>query len=124
MDEKDRERNGSAGARKDRVLLLLVCALLLVAGALVMVPRYGSIGVLWTLVAAVATAYNAYLAFGGKYTGPKPPPEDLAVLENREEDVRVRLEKLEELFNKNLISYSEYMRRRMEIVNGGTDSQV
>ncbi|MBO5556889.1 MAG: hypothetical protein J5927_06860 [Oscillospiraceae bacterium] len=118
MDERDQEKKISPGAKKDRMLLLLLCAALLAAGALVMVPRYGSIGVLWTLVAAVATAYNAYLAFGGKYTGPQPPPQDLAVVEDREADVRVRLEKLEELFNKNQISYSEYMRRRMEIVNG------
>lgn len=53
------------------------CVFVLI-GIFVVIPAAGAFGVLWTLIAAGGTAYNAYVAFGKKYIGPEIRIEDEA----------------------------------------------
>ena len=121
MDEKALQ----ARAKRKRLVLLILCAGLLVLGALIGIPRYGNLGRIWVLTAGIGTAYNAYLLLGGRAQGGRV---DFSAMEAAEKDhdtaVRRKLQKLEGQFHQGQVSYDEYMRRRMEIINGDTDSQV
>lgn len=68
---------------------------------------------LWTLIAAAGTAYNAYVAFGKKYIGPEIHIEDEAA---QSEDPEERLRKLRELYDQRLITEEEYEAKRQEIL--------
>ena len=96
---------------------LIFGAIFVVIGIVVAIPNFGAFGILWTLAAAVITAYNAYYAFGGKYAGPEIHIESEEDEEQAREEARVRIMALEEQYNSGLVSYDEYVAKRQEIIS-------
>ena len=96
---------------------LIFGAIFVVIGIVVAIPNFGAFGILWTLAAAVITAYNAYYAFGGKYAGPEIHIESEEDEEQARGDVKERLRQLEDLYNSDLVSYDEYVAKRQEIIS-------
>ena len=92
--------------------LVFGCVFVLI-GIFVVIPAAGAFGVLWTLIAAGGTAYNAYVAFGKKYIGPEIHIEDEAA---QSEDPEERLRKFRELYDQRLITEEEYEAKRQEIL--------
>ena len=92
--------------------LIFGCVFVLI-GIFVIIPSAGAFGILWTLIAAAGTAYNAYVAFGKKYIGPEVHIEDETP---PSEDPEERLRKLRELYDQRLITEEEYEAKRREIL--------
>ena len=56
--------------------LVFVCV-----GLFIIVPALGPFGIAWTVLAAIITFYNAWLAFGKKYPEPELPEEEPEAVE-------------------------------------------
>lgn len=96
---------------------LIFGAIFVILGIVIAIPNLGPFGILWTLAAAVITAYNACYAFGGKYAGPEIHIESEEDEEQAQGDVKARLQRLEELYNSGLVTYDEYIAKRQEIIS-------
>ncbi len=119
---------GAAGIAFGVVFILI--------GLFVVIPAFGPFGVLWTLLAVVITALNAYQAFGKKYIGPEITIEDEETKPARPDasfdpqaadhehitaasyghTPQKRLEQLETLKEAGLITEEEYQEKRKEIL--------
>ena len=99
---------------------LLIGAVVLLLGALVGLPRDSLLGLVWTLAGAVILGYNtwALLRKGGR-TAPRdfPLPDPEAEAQQRA-DQKTRMAELERRFRGGEIGYEDYVRERMEILNG------
>ena len=111
------------------------CVFILI-GLPVVIPGFGAVGVLWTLLAVVITVVNGYQAFGKKYIGPDITIEDEETKPARPDpsfDPRAadhehiteasyghtpqkRMEQLETLKEAGLITEEEYREKRKEIL--------
>ena len=97
----------------------LLGAALLALGAAIGLPRYGTVGLVWTIAGGVLLGYNvwALLRQSGK-TAPRefamPDPEEQ---ERERAAVKARLDALEKQYRSGEVGYEEYVRRRMEIIN-------
>lgn len=94
------------------VITGVVGIIFVLIGIFVAIPSFGLFGLFWTVCALVITIANLYQAFGSKYIGPQIEIED----EPDGGDAQARLEKLRELYEKNLISREEYEEKRREIL--------
>ena len=71
----------------------------------------------WVLVAVGAVGMNLYRAFGGKYVGPEISIEDEAGPEGEgPSSPQARLEQLQSLYDRRLITQEEYEQKRQEIL--------
>ena len=104
----------------------ILCCVFVVIGLVVVIPAIGGaggagmlIGVAWTVCAAVMAGVNFYRAFGKGYVGPEihiedeqppaaPGPEELSP--------QARLELLQSLYDRRLITQAEYEQKRREIL--------
>lgn len=113
--------NGVAGVVGGAIFILI--------GVTIAIPTFGLFGVLWTLMAVVVTAVNAYQSFGKKYVGPEIKIEDeegggpSAPEEETHDHIpstalgpQKRLEQLEVLKDAGLIDEEEYAQKRKEIL--------
>ena len=94
-------------------------------GFVLVIPTFGIIGILWTLIAVGITGMNVYQAFGKSYIGPQIEIEEEdarpfpAKTENgfsSVSDAKRRLEQLENLRDAGLITDREYRQKRQEIL--------
>ena len=95
--------------------------LFVVLGVVVVIPKFGLFGIIWTLLALGITVYNGYMAFGKKYIGPEINIEDdpapAAGRQAGPGDPEERLAKLADLHDKGLITDGEYEQKRQEILD-------
>jgi hypothetical protein len=84
-------------------------------GVFLMIPTFGSFGIIWTVFAAIITAYHGYGLFSKRgvslyeveaesHSGSRSSPAD-------------RLTKLEDAKNRGLVSESEYKTQRNRILS-------
>lgn len=108
------------GKRRGSVWGALLGGAVLLGGALVGLPRFGTAGQVWTIVGAVLLGYNvwALLRRGGRGAAPAFPQPDPEAEARSRAEARERLETLERQYRAGEIGYETYMRRRVEIVNG------
>ena len=104
------------------VLSVIWGSIFILVGIFIAIPAAGPFGILWTIIAAVITVFNAYQAFGRKYMGPDVTIEDEEDKTSLSGDShghtpRERLEQLETLRKAGLITEEEYREKRKEIVN-------
>jgi hypothetical protein len=85
-------------------------------GIFFVIPLAGPFGVIWTLLAAAGAVTGFYNAFSKRGIATEIiDVSDDASLES--DDAETRLRRLDDLKTKNLITPSEYERRRSEILN-------
>ncbi len=108
---EDRKRGSLWGA--------LIGAALLILGAVIGLPRFGTAGLVWTIAGGVLLGYNlwALLRRSGKSAPREFPMPDPAEQERERAAVRERLDELERRFRSGEVGYEEYVRLRMEIIS-------
>ena len=86
-------------------------------GLFLVIPTFGIFGILWTVLAAVMTAYQGYAAFGKGYKGPEIHIEDeQQASPPADEALQARLVQLQSLYDQGLITREEYEEKRKEIL--------
>lgn len=86
-------------------------------GLFVVIPTFGAFGILWTLIAAGGAVMSFYQAFGKKYMGPEIHiEEEGASVDDPKGDPQQRLEQLQSLYDRRLITKEEYEQKRQEIL--------
>ncbi len=94
----------------------IVGGIFVLIGIAVAIPTFGTFGILWTLIAAGITVYNAYSAFGKGYVGPVINIEDDAPDSAAAGGSESRLRELQGLYDRGLITQEEYEAKRREIL--------
>ena len=87
-------------------------------GIFVAIPTFGAFGVLWTLIAAVIAGLSLYRAFmkrddGSAVFGSEVYIEDLP---DESESIETRLNKLQDLYDRRVITKDEYDEKRRDIL--------
>ena len=86
-------------------------------GLFLVIPTFGAFGILWTLIAVGIVGMNFYQAFGKKYLGPEIHIEEEGVsADDPKGDPQQRLEPLQSLYDRRLITKEEYEQKRQEIL--------
>ena len=86
-------------------------------GIFVVIPTFGAFGILWTLIAVGIVAANLYQAFGKGYVGPEIHiEEEGASVDDSKGTPQQRLEQLQSLYDRRLITTEEYEQKRQEIL--------
>lgn len=90
-------------------------------GFFIVIPTFGPFGLFWTLIAGVITIMNGYNAFTDK--GIATHEISIDDEDNRDQDntdisrtSEQRLNELQSLYNKSMISYDEYQEKRRRIL--------
>ena len=91
-------------------------SIFILIGGFVVIPTFGPFGILWTLMAVGITAYNGYCAFGKGYVGPEISIEDDTSPTGGIRDTEQRLQELQSLYDRSLITQEEYEEKRKEIL--------
>ena len=99
------------------------CVFVLI-GLFVVIPQFAMaggfgliFGIIWTVIAAVIAGTNFYSAFGKKYIGPEIHIEEEGVSVNDPKGTpEQRLEQLQSLYDRRLITKEEYEQKRQEIL--------
>ena len=93
-------------------------SIFILIGVFVVIPTFGAFGVLWTLLAVGITVYNGYCAFGKGYVGPEISIEDdgASPADTRPSSTEQRLQELQGLYDRSLITREEYEEKRKEIL--------
>ena len=99
------------------------CVFVLI-GLFVVIPQFAMaggfgliFGIIWTVIAAVIAGTNFYSAFGKKYIGPEIHIEEEGVsVDNPKGTPEQRLEQLQGLYDRRLITKEEYEQKRQEIL--------
>ena len=95
-----------------------------IIGLFVIIPQFSMaggaaalFGVLWTIIAGVIAGVNFYQAFGKGYTGPEIHIEDeTEPSQQSQASPPARLEQLQSLYDRRLITQEEYAQKRQEIL--------
>ena len=99
-------------------------------GVVVVIPTFGPFGILWTAVAG----YIAFSHYKNGFTSEGVPTHEIEIDDDQgygytnmsdysapqytsENDIEVKLRKLEDLYNKDLITSEEYEKKRQEILD-------
>jgi Short C-terminal domain len=97
---------------------MIIGLIMIGAGIKIIIPMFGDIGILWTLMAVAMTAYSAYSAFSGRGVATQEIDiEDSSHSLISQNDAADRLERLKRLHMDGLITEEEYQKKRSEIVN-------
>ena len=99
------------------------CVFVLI-GLFVVIPQFAMaggfgliFGIIWTVIAAVIAGTNFYSAFGKKYIGPEIRIEEEGVsVDDPKGTPEQRLEQLQSLYDRRLITKEEYEQKRQEIL--------
>ena len=99
------------------------CVFVLI-GLFVIIPQFSMaggfgliFGIIWTVIAAVIAGTNFYSAFGKKYIGPEIHIEEEGVSTGSPKGTpQQRLEQLQSLYDRRLITKEEYEQKRQEIL--------
>ena len=99
------------------------CVFVLI-GLFVLIPQFAMVGgfglifgIFWTILAAVIAGTNFYSAFGKKYIGPEIHIEEEGVSTGSPQGTpQQRLEQLQSLYDRRLITKEEYEQKRQEIL--------
>ena len=99
------------------------CVFVLI-GLFVVIPQFAMaggfgliFGIIWTVIAAVIAGTNFYSAFGKKYIGPEIHIEEEGVsVDDPKGTPEQRLEQLQSLYDRRLITKEEYEQKRQEIL--------
>lgn len=127
MNNRRRKRityKPSSMSRTGAAINMVVGLAFLVAGFTLIMPVSVAFGVIWCLICAALIISSAYLAFGGtKHISPEVYIEDEEVpAANAPESpapggsIETRLERLNSLREKGLITDAEYEKKRQEIL--------
>ncbi len=81
-------------------------------GLFVAIPTFGAFGLLWTAIAIGITVTHGYNAFSEKGIA----TAIIDVQDEAEETVEQRLKKLDDLYQKQLITQEEYNTKRQDIL--------
>lgn len=105
-------------SKENSIFSFVVCCVFVVVGIVVVIPMFGIFGIIWTGMVGIMTIYSAKNAFSDKGIAMNEiiVEEDCYKKEDKMEEPTERLEKLKELYEKNLINYDEYERKRKEII--------
>ena len=109
-------------SRVGSAMSMVVGFIFVVIGFTVVIPSAGAFGVVWTLVAVAIVGTSAYSAFGRRNIGPEIYIEDEEKpQEGRTADadggIEQRLERLNDLHDKGLVTDEEYEKKRQEILD-------
>ena len=85
-------------------------------GIFVVIPTFGAFGILWTLIAVGIMGINFYQAFGKGYVGPEIHIEEEVSVDDPKGTPEQRLEQLQSLYDRRLITKEEYEQKRQEIL--------
>lgn len=86
-------------------------------GLFVVIPTFGAFGVLWSVMALIATVTNGINAFSDKGIATHSIEiEDTDKLSQEKESIKSRLEKLKGLYEQNLITEEEYEKKKKELL--------
>nr|WP_300168883.1 SHOCT domain-containing protein [uncultured Flavonifractor sp.] len=99
------------------------CVFVLI-GLFVIIPQFSMaggfallFGIAWTAIAAIMTIVNFYQGFGKKYMGPEIHIEEDGVSADQSKGTpQQRLEQLQSLYDRRLITQEEYEQKRQEIL--------
>lgn len=99
------------------------CVFVLI-GLFVIIPQFSMaggfallFGIAWTVIAAIMTVVNFYQGFGKKYMGPEIHiEEEGASVDDPRGTPQQRLEQLQSLYDRRLITQEEYEQKRQEIL--------
>ena len=107
------------GKKRGSVWGAVIGAALLILGAAIGLPRFGTAGLVWTIAGAVLLGYNlwALLRRGGKRPPREFPMPDPAEQERELASAKAELAELEKRFKSGEVGYEDFVRRRMEIVS-------
>lgn len=99
------------------------CVFVLI-GLFVIIPQFSMaggfallFGIAWTVIASIMTIVNFYQGFGKKYMGPEIHIEEDGVSADQPKGTpQQRLEQLQSLYDRRLITQEEYEQKRQEIL--------
>ena len=102
----------------------VVGCIFVLIGLFVIIPQFAMVGgfglifgIIWTILAAVIAGTNFYSAFGKKYIGPEIHIEEEGVSTGSPKGTpQQRLEQLQSLYDRRLITQEEYEQKRQEIL--------
>ena len=94
-----------------------------IIGFTVVIPMAGAFGILWTLMAVAITVVSAYSGFAKRHVGPEIFIEDDMAQQPQQpsgsepDGIEQRLERLNDLHDKGLVTDEEYEKKRQEILD-------
>ena len=102
----------------------VVGCIFMLIGLFVIIPQFSMaggfallFGIAWTVIAAIMTIVNFYQGFGKKYMGPEIHIEEDGVSADQSKGTpQQRLEQLQSLYDRRLITQEEYEQKRQEIL--------
>lgn len=102
----------------------VVGCIFVLIGLFVIIPQFSMaggfallFGIAWTVIAAIMTIVNFYQGFGKKYMGPEIHiEEEGASVDDPRGTPQQRLEQLQSLYDRRLITQEEYEQKRQEIL--------
>jgi len=105
-------------SKSTSILAMIVGLIMTGAGITLIIPIFGSFGVLWTLVAVGITVYHAFNAFSSSGLATEViEVDDSSDSHIAQNDLANRLERLKSLRIDGLITEEEYQKKRSEIVS-------
>lgn len=91
-------------------------------GCFIVIPTFGLFGIFWTAVAG----FIAYSHYKNGFTDDGMPTHEIVIdesedneavgIQSKEDDIEVKLLKLESLYNQGLINHEEYEAKRKEFL--------
>ena len=111
LAKKIHVRPGKSQSKVGFVVGIVFCLI----GLFVVIPTFGLFGILWT----AAAGWIAYTHYRNGFTDKHIASRVIEIEENgeAEEDVEERLQKLQSLYDKALITRDEYEQKRKEILS-------
>ena len=95
----------------------IVGCIFVLIGLVMVIPAFGLFGILWTGTAAVIAGMSFYQGFSKRYTGPEIHIEEEGVSADSSKGTpEQRLEQLQSLYDRRLITKEEYEQKRQEIL--------
>ena len=103
----------------------IVGGVFVLIGIFFAIPTFGVFGVFWTLIAAAMTGVSLYQAFGKRSDGSAPFSPEIIIEDITDDsadaradttDVETRLKKLQDLYDRRVISREEYEETRRKII--------
>ena len=96
----------------------VVGVIFVLIGIFLIIPTFGLFGVFWTMIAAVLAVFSIFSALGTKVGGQEMYSHEVIIedMEPGGDSLETRLGRLQELYDKRVITKDEYDARRREIL--------
>jgi hypothetical protein len=102
---------------KEASLFATIFGLIMIGiGVFLVIPNLGAFGVLWTLIAVAMTGYNLFNVFSARGIATQEIDIEEGNQSESGNDEENRLERLERLKEKGLITEEEYQKKKREIL--------